>query len=275
MYNTLVEQYHAASILSTNNIVYQIVGKEAGSLNHRGHAGIDRETEDQARLPLAIQAQRRPISRRIGTDAARLTNGPAADVAALQATRLPPAVAHGAQRGVSTCLWGVESLAPRRSVSRSVLRLILLGFAAGSLGRLRRARRCRKCDVDRQDRKRRACSSAVDRGRIERQGAIDRSDELFLRQGLICGHRAGRRHGDHQRHRAGRRRGSSLRQPGPDGLCLLDRPPRQGLFRKPDRWRARCRERPLGAARHGVRRSYRGGQLRPVRPARRAGEMAA
>ncbi len=45
-------------------------------------------------------------------------------------------------------------------------------------------------------------------------------------------------------------------------LRLLDRPPRQGLFRDPDRWRARCRRRPLGAARRGVRRRNRGGQLR-------------
>ena len=120
----------------------------------------------------------------------------------------------------------------------------------------------RECDVDRQDRKRRAGSSAVDRGRIERQGAIDRSDELFLRQGPVNGRRAGRRHRDDERHRAGRRLGSGLRQSGPDGLRLLDRPSRQGLFRNPDRWRARCRRRPLGAARRGVRHSSRGGQLR-------------
>ena len=191
-------------------------------------------------MPLAIQAQRRPISRRIGTDAARLTKG----------RRYRCRGFAGDQASTGRCTWrsarrlnlplGCRILGPRRSVSRSVLRLILLGFAAGSLGRLRRAGGA-ECDVDRQARKRRVCSSAVDRGRIERQGAIDRSDELLLRQGPICGHRAGRQHGDHQRHRAGRRRGSSLRQPGPDGLRLLDRPPRQGLFRNPDRWRARCR----------------------------------
>jgi hypothetical protein len=131
-------------------------------------------------LPLAIQAQRRPIIQADRDRRGAAHEGAAAtDAATLQATRLPPAVAHGAQGGVSTCLWGVESQVPRRSVSRSVLRLILLGFAPGSLGRLRRAGGA-ECDVDRQARKRRACSSAVDRGRIERQGAIDRSDELFL-----------------------------------------------------------------------------------------------
>ena len=95
-----------------------------------------------------------------------------------------------------------------------------------------------------------APSSLVDRSRIERvSGAIDLSDELFLRQGSVGGRRAGGQHGDDQRYRAGRGLGSGLRQSGPDGLRLLDRPPRQGLFRYPDRWRARCRRRPLAQGR--------------------------
>ncbi len=41
-----------------------------------------------------------------------------------------------------------------------------------------RSRGRRERNVDRQDRKRRVGSSAIDRGRIERTGAVDRSDEL-------------------------------------------------------------------------------------------------
>ena len=56
--------------------------------------------------------------------------------------------------------------------------------------------------------------------------------------------------------------GSGLRQSRPDGLRLLDRPPRQGLFRNPNRWREQCRRRLAGAARRGFRDRYSGGELR-------------
>ena len=79
--------------------------------------------------------------------------------------------------------------------------------SSGSYGR-------RECDVERRDRKRRVGSSAIDRGRIERTGAVDREDQSCRRQGPVGGRRAGRQHRDDERHRAGRGSGQAFVNPG-------------------------------------------------------------
>jgi hypothetical protein len=54
----------------------------------------------------------------------------------------------------------------------------------------------------------------------------------------VGGRRPGWKHRHDECHRAGRRLGSGLREPWPDGIRLLDRPPRQSLFRDAHRWDA-------------------------------------
>ena len=73
----------------------------------------------------------------------------------------------------------------------------------------------RECNVERRDRKRRVGSSAIDRRRIERTGAVDREDQSCLRQGPVVGRRADRRrHRDDQCDRAGRGSGQAFVNPG-------------------------------------------------------------